>query len=157
LAAAKVPVLVSLKWPDRARDPDPEAEESLRVLELRDQAPAVPAALVKAGVKFAFYSGGVERPGELRAAVKKAIDAGLDREAAVRAFTLSAAEIYGVSDRLGSIEPGKIANLTVTDGDLFQASTKIKFVVIDGVKYEPTPEVPPARNEPAPSAVGEAK
>ena len=152
LAAAKVPVLVSLKWPERERDPDPENEEALRTLELRDQAPAVPAALVKAGVKFAFYSGGVERAADLRAAVKKAVDAGLDREAAVRALTLSAAEIYGVSDRMGSIEPGKIANLTVTDGDLFQPSTKIRFVLIDGVKYEPTPEAAPPRNQSNPSA-----
>jgi imidazolonepropionase-like amidohydrolase len=152
LAKAKVPVLINLKWPERERDADPEAEESLQVLELRDQAPAVPAALAKAGVSFAFYSGGVERAADLRAAVKKAVDAGLDREAAVRALTLSTAEIYGVSDRLGSIEPGKIANLTVTDGDLFQTSTKIKFVVIDGVKYEPTPEAAPPRNDPASTA-----
>ena len=152
LVNANIPVLVSLKWPERERDADPESEEALRLLELRDQAPATPAALVKAGVKFAFYSGGVERPADLRAAVKKAIDAGLDREAAVRALTLSAAEIFGVGDRLGSIEPGKIANLTVTDGDLFQTSTKIKFVVIDGVKHEPTPEATPARGDSAPSA-----
>ncbi len=152
LAQAKMPVLVSLKWPEPERDADPEDEEALRIMELRDQAPATPAALAKASVKFAFYSGGVERAADLRAAVKKAIDAGLDREAAVRALTLSAAEIFGVSDRLGSIEPGKIANLTVTDGDLFQTSTKIKFVVIDGVKYEPTPEATPARGEAAPSA-----
>ncbi len=158
LAQAKMPVLVSLKWPERERDADPEDEEALRVMELRDHAPATPAALAKAGVKFAFYSGGVERAADLRAAVKKAIDAGLDREAAVRALTLSAAEIYGVSDRLGSIEPGKIANLTVTDGDLFQTSTKIRFVVIDGVKYEPTPEATPARGDAAPSAgTGEGK
>jgi imidazolonepropionase-like amidohydrolase len=143
LAKANVPVLVSLKWPEREREADPEDEEAMRLLEMRDRAPAVPAALAKAGVKFAFYSGGVERPADLRAAVKKAIDAGLDREAAVRALTLSAAEIYGLSDRFGSIEPGKIANLTVTDGDLFQASTKIKFVVIDGVKHEPMPEAAP--------------
>ncbi len=155
LATAKVPVLVSLKWPERDRDADPEDDEALRLLELRDQAPATPAALAKAGVKFAFYSGGVEKPGDLRAAVKKAIDAGLDRESAVRALTLSVAEIYGVSDRLGSIEPGKIANLTVTDGDLFQTSSKIKFVVIDGVKYEPGSEPAPPRGDAAPSAAHE--
>ncbi len=143
LAKAKTPVLISLKWPERDREADPETDEAMRLLELRDQAPAAPAALLKAGVKFAFYSGGVERPADLRAAVKKAIDAGLDREAAVRALTLSTAEIFGVSDRMGSIEPGKIGNLTVTGGDLFQTGTKVKFVLIDGVKYEPIPEVAP--------------
>ena len=74
--------------------------------------------------------------------------------AAVRGVfaTLSTAEIYGLNDRMGSIEPGKIANLTVTDGDLFQTNTKIRFVVIDGVKYEPVPEAAPARGEQAATA-----
>jgi hypothetical protein len=56
---------------------------------------------------------------------------------------LSAAEIYGVADRLGSIEKGKIANLIVTDGELFQEKTRVKYVFIDGRKYEPLPEAPP--------------
>jgi imidazolonepropionase-like amidohydrolase len=75
--------------------------------------------------------------------VKRAIDAGLPEAAAVRALTLSAAEIYGVADRVGSIEPGKIANLLVVKGNLFDEKTKIEYVFIDGVKYEPAPEAPP--------------
>jgi imidazolonepropionase-like amidohydrolase len=67
----------------------------------------------------------------------------LDKEEALRALTLYTAQIFGFENRLGSIEPGKIGNLTVTEGDLFDTSTKIKFVVIDGVKYEPAPEAPP--------------
>jgi len=58
--------------------------------------------------------------------VKKSIDAGLTADAALRALTLSPAEIYGVADRLGSIEKGKIANLVVTDGGLFEEKTKNK-------------------------------
>jgi Amidohydrolase family len=68
--------------------------------------------------------------------VKKSIDAGLPVDAALRAMTLSAAEIYGVSDRMGSIEVGKIANLVVTDGDLFEEKTKIKMVFVDGRRFE---------------------
>jgi hypothetical protein len=48
---------------------------------------------------------------------------------------LSPAEIFGVADRLGSIENGKIANLIVTDGDIFDEKTKIKFVFVDGLKF----------------------
>jgi hypothetical protein len=51
-------------------------------------------------------------------------------------LTLSPAEIFGVSDRLGSIEKGKIANLVVTDGDLFAEKTKIKTVFVDGRRFE---------------------
>src|SRR5215469_14571570 len=56
--------------------------------------------------------------------------------AALRAFTLSPAEIFGVADRLGSVENGKIANLVVTDGDLFDEKTKIKMVFVDGRRFE---------------------
>jgi len=51
-------VLVDLKWPEAAKDGDPEDVPSLRTLRFRDRAPSSPAALEKAGVKFAFYSGG---------------------------------------------------------------------------------------------------
>ncbi|MGH9794771.1 MAG: amidohydrolase family protein [Candidatus Acidiferrales bacterium] len=136
LAAKKYPVLVNLDWPQKQRDADPEAEESLATLRFRDRAPSSPAALQKAGVKFAFYSGGIAAPAEIIKNAKKAIDAGLPSDAAIRAFTLSAAEILGVADRLGSIEPGKIANLVVADGDIFNEKTKVKMIFVDGAKYE---------------------
>jgi imidazolonepropionase-like amidohydrolase len=101
-------VLISIKWPEKARDTDPEEEESFRTLETRDKAASAPAVLKKAGVRFALYSDGLEQPRDLQRAIKKAIDAGLSREDAVRAMTLSPAEIYGVADRLGSVEKGKI-------------------------------------------------
>jgi hypothetical protein len=91
---------------------------------------------VKAGVKFAFYSGATANPKDLLKAVKKSIDAGLAPDVALRALTLSAAEIFGVGDRLGSIEKGKIANLVVTDGDLFDEKAKIKMVFVDGHRFE---------------------
>ncbi len=144
LKSSATPMLVSLRWPERARDSDPDQVESLRTLELRDKAPSTPAALVKAGVPFAFYSAGIERPVEVIRAVKRALDAGLSREDAVRAMTLSPAEIYGLSDRLGSIEPGKIANLLITDGELFEERTRVKYVLIDGKKFEPAATTPAA-------------
>jgi hypothetical protein len=136
IAAKKLTVLVDLKWPEAEKDADPEYKPSLRTLRFRDRAPSSPAALAKAGVKFAFYSGGITAPKDILKAAKKSIDAGLAPEAALRAFTLSPAEIFGVAGRLGSIENGKIANLVVTDGDLFEEKTKIKMVLVDGRKFE---------------------
>ena len=107
-------------------------------------APTGPAALAKAGVRFAFYSGGVERPADIRKAVKKAVDAGLANEDALRAMTIDAARIYGVDDRLGSLENGKIANLFVTDGDWLTEKTIVKMVFVDGKKFEPPPAPPAA-------------
>jgi len=135
IAAKKLPVLVNLKWPEAEKDADPEDKPSLRTLRFRDRAPSSSAALAKAGVKFAFYSGGLTAPKDALKAAKKSIDAGLPPDAALRALTLSAAEIFGVADRLGSVENGKIANLVVTDGDLFDEKTKIKMVFVDGRRF----------------------
>jgi len=140
LRESGVPVVVSLRWPERDRDADPNLEESLRVLELREKAPSTPAALAKAGVRFAFSTGGLTNRRELVRALRRALNAGLSEQDAVRALSLHAAEIYGLSDRLGSIEPGKIANLVVTGGDLFQENTEIKYVFVDGKRYQPVPE-----------------
>jgi hypothetical protein len=135
IAAKKLPVLVDLKWPEADKDANPDEVPSLNTLRFRDRAPSSPAALAKAGVKFAFYSGAITAPKDILKAAKKSIDAGLSPDAAIRAFTLTPAEIFGVADRLGSIETGKIANLVVTDGDIFDEKTKIKFVFVDGRRF----------------------
>ena len=153
VAKSGVPLLVNLKWPEKSKDADPDQEDSFRTLELRDRAPSSPAALEKAGARFAFYSGGTAAK-DVRKALKRAVDAGLTEAAAMRALTLSAAEIYGVADRVGSIEPGKIANLLVVKGSLFDEKAKIQYVFIDGVKYEPIPETPPPGDREARSAPG---
>jgi imidazolonepropionase-like amidohydrolase len=143
LAKAGLPVLVSLKWPVKDTEADPDDTEPFRTLEVRDRAPSSPSEFQKAHVKFALYTDSVEQPRDVQKAVKKAMDAGLSREDAVRALTLSAAEMFGVADRLGSIEKGKIANLVVTRGDIFEERTKIEMVFIDGKRFTPPPEPPP--------------
>src|SRR5712664_3300515 len=135
IALKKLSVLVDLKWPEADKDADPDAIPSLNTLRFRERAPSSPAALAKAGVKFAFYSGAITVPKDILKAAKKSIEAGLSPDAAIRAFTLTPAEIFGVADRLGSIENGKIANLVITDGDIFDEKTKIKFVFVDGRKF----------------------
>lgn len=147
LKNAGLPVLLNLKWPEKPRDEDPDAPISLRTLEVRDRAPSTAAALAKAGVKFAFSAGSLDRPADLGRAVRKAMEAGLSMQDALRALTLAPAEIFGVADRLGSIEKGKIANLIVTKGDLFQERTEIKYVFIDGKKMEPVAEAPAPTGE----------
>lgn len=135
LAANDVPALVSLDWPAPARDGDPDEVPTLADLRRYDRAPTSPAALAAAGVKFAFYAGELDDPGEALPAAQRAVAQGLSADDAVRAFTLSAAEIFGVDDRLGSIETGKIANLIVADGGLFDEGIAIETVFIDGEMF----------------------
>ncbi|HTU99502.1 MAG TPA: amidohydrolase family protein [Luteitalea sp.] len=138
LAKARVPVLVSAHWPEKARDGDPDADELLSVLELRDKAPRTPAALAEQKVPFAFYSDGLSGPSEYLANVRKAVKAGLAADTALRALTLDAAQLYGVQDRLGSLEAGKIANLVVVQGDLLGDKSTVRHVFVDGRRFEGT-------------------
>ncbi len=147
-------ILLSMRWPEASRDADPDEVDSMRTLETRDKAALAPAVLQKAGVKFALYSDGLDQPRDLQRAVKKALDNGLSREDALRALTLSPAEIYGVANRLGSIEAGKIANLVVTRGDIFDDRTRVEMTIVDGRKYVPAPDAPPSGGRGATSDPG---
>ncbi|MCU0245833.1 MAG: amidohydrolase family protein [Bryobacter sp.] len=146
LQQAKVPVLLSAKWPEKPREGDPEDVDSLRTLQFRANAPATAAALKKAGVPFAIYSDGLA-PAELFRNIRMAMTKGLSAEDALAALTSQPAAIYGLGDRLGTIEKGKMANLTITDGDLFGEKTRVRHVFIEGVKYTPPPPAEPAKPE----------
>jgi imidazolonepropionase-like amidohydrolase len=139
LKAQNVRVIYSLNYPTRPRTLAPDADEPIHALRERANAPKVPAALAKAGVSFAFESAGLADAKDFVKNAAKAVKAGLPADAAIRALTLDAATIAGVGDRLGSIQKGKIANVIVTDGDLFEEKTKITRVFVDGrpVALEP--------------------
>lgn len=128
-------VLLSLSYPQRPTLEDPE-EEALRSLRERADAPKAAAALHKAGVKFAFTSGGLTRPTDYLTNAARAIEAGLPKDIALKALTLYPAEIFGVAEQLGSIEKGKIANLVIATGDLFGKDTKVRHVFVDGKPFE---------------------
>jgi imidazolonepropionase-like amidohydrolase len=92
-----------------------------------------PAKLQKAGVRFAVSSGndGPEiRDLPYHAGLAAAY--GLPKDEALKAVTLYPAQILGISDRLGSIETGKIANIVVADGDILEPRTNIKYLFING-------------------------
>jgi len=147
LKAQNVRVVYSLNYPVRPRALAPDADEPLSAMRERAEAPKVPAALAAAGVSFAFSSSGLSDPKDFVKNAAKAARAGLAADAAVRALTLSAATIAGVGDRLGSIEKGKIANLVVADGDLFDEKTKITRVFVAGrpVALDAAPAAPAGR------------
>lgn len=147
LKANNVPVLFSLNLPKRTASASPDADrEALSVLRFRAEAPKGPARLAAAGVKFAFHSGGATAMGEVFSNAGKTVENGLSRDAAVRAMTLGAAEILGIADRTGSIEPGKIANLVVVKGDLFGRDRFASHVFVDGRLFEQKEPVRPAQS-----------
>jgi imidazolonepropionase-like amidohydrolase len=144
LKAQNVPVLLSLNFPRRTTAQMPDAEpETLRILRERAEAPRTAGRLANAGVRFAFQSGQMTNISDFLANAQKAVENGLARDQALRALTIWPADILGVSDRLGSIEVGKIANLTVTRGDIFDKNRRITHVFIDGRPVDLRPATPP--------------
>jgi imidazolonepropionase-like amidohydrolase len=133
LAKQNVPVLLSLNLPRRTTAAIPEADpEPMRVLRERVEAQQTAGKLAKAGVRFAFQSGSLTNISDLMANANRTIENGLPAMDALRAFTIWPATIFGVENQLGSIETGKIANLTVTRGDLFDRNSRVVHVFIDG-------------------------
>jgi len=145
LKSRSVPVILSVDFPRRPADVPEDEEETLRALRQRAETPRGAAKLAQAGVKFAFTSGSL-RPQDFIANVQKAVENGLSKDEALRALTINAAEIFGASDQLGTIEVGKIANLVVASGDILAKETKVRHVFIDGEQIElKKADAPPAR------------
>lgn len=149
LTKQNVPVLLSLNLPRRTTAALPEADpEPMRVLRERVEAQQTAGRLAKAGVRFAFESGSLTNISDLMRNANVTIENGLSATDALRAFTIWPATIFGVENQLGSIETGKIANLTVTRGDLFDRNSRVAHVFIDGrpVDLRPASGGPSGRN-----------
>jgi hypothetical protein len=134
LKAENVPVLISLNFPRRPQTTPDADPEPLRVLRARVEAPKLAAKLQAAGVKYAFEDGGIANWSDYLTNAGRTVDGGLTNDQAIRALTVTPAEILGVSDRMGTIEVGKIANLTVSRGDLFGG--RVTQVFVDGTPVE---------------------
>ena len=132
LKAASARVIYSLNFPTRRTSLAPDADEALSILRDRANAPKGPAVLDKAGVLFAFESNGLSDPKDFLKNAQKTVANGLSKDAAIKALTLNAATLAGAADRLGSLEPGKMANVVVSEGDLFDEKTTIKHVFVNG-------------------------
>lgn len=120
IAALKVPVIVGPIYEMPYEDERYDAVYSL------------PAQLAKRGVKVAFASYDAHQSRNLPYAAGYAVAFGLPHDEALRAITLTPAEIWGVADQLGSLDAGKTANVVVANGDPLDVKTDVKRVFISG-------------------------
>jgi imidazolonepropionase-like amidohydrolase len=95
------------------------------------------AVLRRAGVRVAFGSNETTLSRQLVANVGLAVAYGLPYDEALKSLTLSAAQIFGVDDRLGSLEVGKEATLFLSRGDPLQVTSRVVSVFVRGRRYEP--------------------
>jgi imidazolonepropionase-like amidohydrolase len=113
-------LLKVLRLPSRESDP-------------YDAAYANAAVLHRAGVRFAIVSDDPEMSRNLPYEAAMASAFGLPADVALRAITLSPAEIFGASDSIGSIAPGREANLVLATGDILDTRTQVTDVFVGGV------------------------
>ena len=107
------------------------------------------ALLEKAGVPFAFSGSGLKNQGDFLKNVRRAITAGLPKLAALRALTINPAKILGVDRQLGTIEPGKMANIVLMTADFTEPGALVKYLVIEKTRFEPGAETAPTPIPPA--------
>lgn len=91
-----------------------------------------PNALLKAGVKVALRTNENENTRNLPFHAGFAAAYGMGQDEALKAVTLTPAEIFGVADKYGSLDKGKVANVFVTNGDAFETKTQVEYLFIDG-------------------------
>ncbi len=120
LASLKAPVIVGPIYEDPKDD------------ERYDTVYRLPAELHKRGVKIAFASYDAHQVRNLPYAAGFAVAFGLPYDEALKALTINPAEIWGVADKLGSLEVGKAANVVVANGDPLDVRTDVKRVFISG-------------------------
>jgi imidazolonepropionase-like amidohydrolase len=92
-------------------------------------------AFQKAGVTFGFSSMSAKTK-DIPANLRRMIAAGLTEDAALAALTTNPAQLLGLSDRMGTVDNGKMANLVVTDKPYFNEKAKVRYVFVDGVMYK---------------------
>lgn len=116
--------------------PDPEKEKlEKRKAEFVTLYAAQPTAFQKAGVPFGF-STLTAKTKDIPANLRRMIKEGLTEDQALAGLTTNAAQILGMSDRLGSIDNGKIANLVITHKSYFDEKAQVRYVFVDGVVYK---------------------
>ncbi|MGQ9618415.1 MAG: amidohydrolase family protein [Candidatus Aminicenantia bacterium] len=98
--------------------------------------PKNPAKVFEAEILFAFSSFETDDPSKFFEGIRKAIENGLPENAALNAITKVPADFLNLSKALGTLEPGKIANIVLSEGSIFSKDSKIRYVFVEGKRFE---------------------
>ena len=136
-------VFLSIDLPDEVKEDkkkEPETNTEKIALEKRKadfiaRYDGQASAFQKAGIKFGFSTIDA-KASTVHANLRRMIKAGLTEDQALAALTTSPAELLGMTDRLGTIDNGKIANLVLSDKPYFDEKSKVKFVFVDGIMFK---------------------
>jgi hypothetical protein len=136
LKEAKVKVLLPLSFKAPSTSIHAQAGRDTRDKAEKELYAKNPAKLAEADIPFVFTSFDTDDPQSFIEGIQKAIENGLPEEKALQALTTEAAKLMKLEKALGTLEPGKIANLILVEGELFAKDAKVKLVFADGKKFE---------------------
>lgn len=162
LSKRNIPVLLSIDLPkdkkgkggkkkEEGKKDDPfkaerEALEKRKMKALKEHWTQA-GNMEKAGVNFGFSTLDVKSK-DVKANLRKMIENGLSEDAALAALTTTPAKMLGVSDMLGTVASGKIANLVVTDQPYFEEKSNVRYVFVEGNKFEFEAKKPAKKSDP---------
>lgn len=150
--------IVPLNFPEAPKFPEDDDWHGVSLDQLRalDWAPSNPSLLRSNGLDIALTTYGLGDKKTFRKNLQSAVARGLSEDDALAALTTVPAKLCGVDKQLGSIEAGKLANLTIVEGtNYFVGDAKVREVWIDGRVFEPAPAAP-KKAPPATNAVAKA-
>ena len=130
--------IVPLNFPDAydLSDPYDALAISYRQMKQWELAPGNPAALEKAGVNFALTASDLKNKADLWKNIRKAIDNGLSPQQALKSLTQIPAELLGLSDQVGALKKGMLANFIITSRSLFEKENLILENWVKGIRYQ---------------------
>ena len=138
-----MPLLLPLELPEKVdtKDADALLDTTLRQMQASIAAPRLPKTL-DGSRKLAFVTAGMKDPKQFTENLAAVVKAGLDPARALAALTTTPAELLGVSRVMGTLEPGKQANLMIVDGELFTDKPALRHLFVQGYHEKIDPEKP---------------
>lgn len=127
IKATNASLIVPVKYPKAFEVDDPLDAYMVSLEDMKhwEMAPANAGMLSAKGIRFALTSEGIDSPADFLANVRKAVKYGLSEADALRALTTTPAELIRMADQVGSLKKGLVANILVTDGNLFEEKTRL--------------------------------
>ncbi|GGH10743.1 amidohydrolase family protein [Pedobacter zeae] len=130
-------LIIPLTFPKAYDVEDPAEARNVSLSQMKgwELAPTNPAALEKAGIKFALTAFGLENSRDFWANIRTAIENGLSEKQALQSVTEIPASLLGISDKVGSLEKGKVANFLISSDNLFKNGNIIFENWVQGKRF----------------------
>lgn len=137
MKATNAVFILSLNFPEAQNVEDPADARFVSLTDLKtwELAPTNPAAMEKAGITFCLTAADLKDTKQFFTNLRTAINYGLSEKTAMNALTKVPADLLHISDKVGSLEVGKLANFLITNGPVFDEKTIIYQNWIQGEKY----------------------